>query len=77
MPLFRFNLEARNFATALVDHSCIEAAQACDVADGIAEKLGQIHPDIVDPDIQIVVREEGDRVIYRASFIGHFKPSLN
>ena len=72
MPLFRFNLEARDFATDLVDRSCIEAAQARAVADGIARKLRKIHPDMIDPDCVIVVRNERGRVIYRAQLLKEF-----
>jgi hypothetical protein len=66
MPLYRFNLEDHHFIADRGSHHCADEADAQIMADEIADRLIQHHPELLEGGHAVVVRDEESRQVYRA-----------
>ena len=67
MPIYRFNLEDHIFIADRGTHLCEDDAEATEVANEIADRLAQTQPELVREDLGIVVRNQENKQVYRAS----------
>jgi hypothetical protein len=66
MPKYRFNLEDHVVIADRGLHECADENDAQMMANEIADRLVQTHPEFLDGDNAIVVRDEKNRQVYRA-----------
>jgi hypothetical protein len=66
MPKFRFNLEDHVFIADRGTHDCADEADAQMMANEIADRLVQTHPEFLEGGHAVVVRDESNRQVYRA-----------
>jgi hypothetical protein len=66
MPKFRFNLEDHHFIADRGMHECANENDAEMMANEIADRLVQTHPEFLEGKHAIDVRDEKNRQVYRA-----------